>query len=143
MHYLCNRFQRELRQFSQNQLMDKSVEFMVLTAVHNDAYWRERSQGIVQKMAVTGKKKPQSRTTTTVSSHPVMSGGFKQLTSDFRPGITQPNSAVEYPFFGCAVALIQAEVTFTLKLQRFTRLGGFQAHLCHALFNHQGFRIDC
>ncbi|KEA51946.1 hypothetical protein DT73_13565 [Mangrovibacter sp. MFB070] len=55
MHFLCNRFQKELRQFSQNQAMDKSVAFMVLIAAWNNMYWRELP-GMAQKMAVAGKK---------------------------------------------------------------------------------------
>ena len=48
------------------------------------------------------------------------------LLAYFRPGITQPNGAVKYRFFRRRMAAVEAEVTFTLKLECFTRNRIFQ-----------------
>lgn len=56
------------------------------------------------------------------------------LLAYFRPGITQPNGAVKYRFFRRRMAAVEAEVTFTLKLECFTRNRIFQRRFSKALF---------
>ena len=64
------------------------------------------------------------------------------LLAYFRPGITQPNGAVKYRFFRRRMAAVEAEVTFTLKLECFTRNRIFQRRFSKALFDHQRLRVN-
>ena len=64
------------------------------------------------------------------------------LFARFRPGITQPDGAVEHQI-GCGcIAAVEAEIAFTLKLVSFTGFGLRQARLRISLLNHQRIRVD-
>ena len=51
------------------------------------------------------------------------------LFADLSPGITQTHGTVKYRFFCRAVTAVQAEITLTFELERFTGFSGFQRRL--------------